>query len=125
MAITLFTGDILSFLAVVTATGAIINTVATLSISRYNSGKSAKAIIAHFTLGTRLMIWSANNEHFRFYKEVYYTHGAGNHKNNIQSTVAITLLIGKIPPFLRNLLYLIDLLRGHYFLFFIILYIPA
>ena len=62
IAIMLFTGDILSFLDIVSATGATIRTVATLSTKAdITPAKSESAIIAHLTLGIFAIMISARS----------------------------------------------------------------
>lgn len=63
IAITLGTGDIFSFFAMVTATGATIKTVATLSTkAEIIPANKAKDIMAHFTLGVFAIMISASFE---------------------------------------------------------------
>jgi hypothetical protein len=61
-----FTGEILSLRDIVTATGATISTVATLSTkAEITPAKRAREITAHFTLGVLSMIRSARREGMR------------------------------------------------------------
>ena len=66
MAMTLGTGEIFSFFAMVTATGATIRTVATLSTkAEMTAAKTDRAMIVHLILGTERMIRSASREGMR------------------------------------------------------------
>lgn len=99
MAIMLGTGEILSFFAMVSATGATIKTVATLSIKAdMMPAKSDNEMMAHFTLGVFSMIISArsdgildsiNNETTPIVPAII--------RITFQSTAENTILIGRIP----------------------------
>lgn len=99
MHMTLSTGDILSFFDMVTATGATISTVATLSINADMIPENNESeTIAHFTLGTQFIILSARREGiFDSIKNPTTPIVPAIIIITFQSIAAATLFRGKIP----------------------------
>gem|GEM_PF-3911823 len=105
MAMMAFTGDILSFRDMVTATGATISTVATLSTkAEITPAKSARDMTAHFTLGILSMIRSAKREGIReLMKRDTTPMVPVIIMITFQSTAPITFSTGRIPKITNKL----------------------